>query len=131
LALVVACLVVLAFVAACYALRLVAVARRIVETARQSVKTMRDPAVDDEAKEKAAQQAAIALFGGFLSITLRSLVAVLASAAVVYAADLVGFVPAPVAIDLLASWEFIVATTAVLTAAYVVVARMFPVASQR
>jgi hypothetical protein len=130
LALVVACLVVLAFIAACYALRIVAVARRIVATARQSMRTMRDPALDDEIKEKAAQRAAIVLFGGFLSITFRSLVAVLASSAVIYAADLAGFVPAPVAIDLLGSWEFIVATTVMLTAAYLVT-RVFPVASQR
>ena len=131
MALVVACLVVLAFLGACYALRIVTVARRVLMTARQSMTAMRDPALDDEAKEKTAQQAAVALFGGFLSITLRSLIALLASAAVIYAADLTGLVPAPVAVDLLASWEFIIATTVVLMAGYLIAVRMFPVASQR
>jgi hypothetical protein len=129
LALVVACLVVLAFLAACYALRLVEAARQVLATARRSMAAMRDPELDDEVKEKTAQRAAIALFGGFVSITLRSLVALLASATVIYAADLSGIVRAAVAIDVLGSWEFIVATTVGLTAAYLVVTRLFPAAS--
>ena len=131
LPLVVACLVVLAFMVACYALRIIAVARRVLRVARQSLATIRDPALDDEAKEKAAQRGAVALFGGFLSITLRSLVAVLASSAVLIAADLTGVVPAAATIDVLGSWEFIAATTVALTAGYVVGVRIFPVASQR
>jgi hypothetical protein len=131
LALVVACLVVLAFMVACYALRIVPVARRLLVVAGQSIATMRDPTLDDDTKERAARQAAVALFRAFLSITLRSLIAVLASATVIYAADLSGLVPATVAIDLLESWEFIIATTVALTAAYFVLARRFPSESQR
>jgi hypothetical protein len=131
LALVVACLVVLAFVGACHALKIFAVSRRVLATAHQAMTAIRDPALDDMAKEKAAQQAAIGLFSGFLSLTFRALIAVLASAAVIYAADITGVVPASVAIDRLESWEFIVATTAAMIAAYLIVVRIFPVASRR
>jgi hypothetical protein len=93
--------------------------------ARRGITAMRDPTLDDQAKEKVAQRAALGLFGGFLSITLRSLIAVLASAAVVYAADLMEFVPASAALDRLASCEFILATTALLTAAYGILERKF------
>lgn len=124
MALVVACLVVLAFLGACHALKIIAVARRTLATAREAARLMRDPALDDMTKEKAARQAAIGLFGGFLSITFRALIAVSISAAVLYAADVMRVVPAPVAIDRLESWEFIVATTLAMAAGYLVVARM-------
>jgi hypothetical protein len=131
LALVVACLAVLAFIVTCHVLKIVTVARRVLTTAHRGMTAMRDPALNDDAKEQAARQAAVGLFSGFLSITLRSIIAVLASAAVIYGADLMGLVPASAAIDRLASWEFIIATTVVLTAGYVIVVRAFPVASQR
>jgi hypothetical protein len=131
LTLLVACLVVLAFVAVCHALKVVTVARQVVATARRGMEAIRDPALDDEAKEKAAQRAAVGLFHVFLSITLRSLIALLASAAVVYAADAAGLVPAPATMARLASWEFIIATTIVLTAGYFAIVRAFPEASRR
>jgi hypothetical protein len=131
LALVIACFVVVVFIAAFHALKIVTVARQALMTAHEGMTAMRDPALDDEAREKAARQAATRLFGGFLSITLRSLIAVLASVTVIYVADLIGLVPAPVAIARLESWDFIVAATAVVSAGYLVVGRMFRLASQR
>ena len=55
----------------------------------------------------------------------------LASAAVVYTADLMNLVRAPATIARLASWDFIIATTVALAAGYVAVVRARPEASQR
>jgi hypothetical protein len=131
LALVVACLAVLGFIVACHVLKIVTVARGVLTTAHHGMSAMRDPAIDDDAKERAARQAAVDLFSGFFSITFRSIIALLASATVVYGADLMGLVPASAAIDRLGSWEFIVATTVVLTAGYLIVIRASPAGSQR
>jgi hypothetical protein len=128
--LIIACLVVLAFIVVCHAMRIVTVTRQALGTARGGMAAMRDPALDDEAKERAAKRAAIGLFGGFFSITLRSLVAVLASAAAIYAADITGLAPAPGTIALLASWEFLSATALVLPAAYLMVGRLLEASSR-
>jgi hypothetical protein len=125
LTLVVACLAVFAFIAACFALKIVSVARRVMAAAHRGMTAMRDPTLNDGAKEQVARQAAVVLFGGFLSLTLRSLFAVSASAAVVYAADLMDLVPASAAIARLASWDFILATTVAVTAGYIIVVRAF------
>jgi hypothetical protein len=110
-----ASLVCLVFLLACIALRLVPVAGAIVDTAGKAMATMRDPALDDDAKEQAARSAAIGLFGGFLSIVWRTAAAALASLVVLYGGDWLGLFDADAVMTTLASWEFIIATTVIVT----------------
>jgi hypothetical protein len=74
-------------------------ALRVLESARQAMTAIRDSTLPDRAKEKAARQAAMPLFSDFISMAMRSLIAMLASATVIFAADRLRLVPAPVAID--------------------------------
>lgn len=118
-----ASLVVVVFIVVCIALRLVPVAKGINATAAAALGAMRDAALDDDAKEMAARRAAISLLAAFLSIVWRTVVAVLASLAVIYAADAIGIVAADMVMRRLESWEFIVAATLVVTALYLLLAR--------
>lgn len=118
-----ASLVVVVFIVVCVVLRLVPVAKEISATAAAALGAMRDQDLDDDAKEAAARRAAISLFGGFLSIIWRTAVAVLASFAVIYAADAVGIVPARSVTRRLESWEFVVGATVIVTSLYLLVVR--------
>lgn len=118
-----ASLVCIVFLLACIALRLVPVAGDIVRTAGGALATMRNPALDDDAKEQAARSAAIGLFGGFLSIVWRTAAAVAASLVVLYAGDWLGIFDADAVMTTLASWEFIVGTTVVITVLWIAFSR--------
>lgn len=121
--LIAASLVCVVFLLACIALRLVPVAANIVNAAGKALATMRDPALDDDAKEQAARSAAISLFGGFLSIVWRTAAAVAASFVVLYAGDWLGIFDTDAVMTTLASWEFIVATTVIITVAWIAFSR--------
>lgn len=114
-----ASLVVVAFLVVCLALRIVEVARRINRTAGGALAAMRDPALDDDAKERAARAAAIGLLGGFWAIVWRALLALAASAALVLIADRLSLAPADAVMRRLESWPFIITATVVLTLLYV------------
>jgi hypothetical protein len=111
------------FLLACIALRLVSVAGAIIDTAGKALAAMRDEALDDDAKERVARSAAISLFGGFLSVVWRTAAAVLTSLAVLYGGEWLGLFDADAAITTLASWEFIVATTVVITVLWIAYSR--------
>lgn len=118
-----ASLVCLVFLLACIALRLVPVAGAIVDTAGKAMATMRDRTLDDDAKEQAARSAAIGLFGGFLSIVWRTAAAVGASMALLYGGDWLGIFDADAAMTTLVSWEFIIATTILITIIWIAFSR--------
>ncbi|MEZ5863115.1 MAG: hypothetical protein R3D25_03225 [Geminicoccaceae bacterium] len=118
-----ACIVCIVFLLACIALRLVPVASAIVATSGKALATMRDPTLDDDAKEQAARSAAIGLFGGFLSIVWRTAAAVAASLAVLYGGDWLGIFNVDAVMAMLASWEFIIATTVVITILWIAFSR--------
>jgi len=123
LSLLVASAVVVVFLVVCLALRIVDVARAVNRTAAAAFAGMRDPALDDDAKERAARTAALALFKAFLAILWRGGVALVASIALLEGADLAGLAPAAAVMRQLESWPFIMGATVVLTALYAVVAR--------
>ena len=118
-AVIVASLVVVAFLLVCVGLRIVDVAAQSWRTAQEGLATVRDPDLDDDAKEKAAQSAAIALFRAFFAVLWRALVATLVSGALIFAADALQLAAADQVMATLESWKFIVVASVILTALWI------------
>lgn len=114
------------FLAAFWLLRVVPVASKALATVHQAAADLRDPALDDEAREKAARQGALFLFGSFASILWRSLAALAAALVPIYAGDFLGLASGEAVFAFLARWEVIVAATAVICAGFYVKGRLWP-----
>ena len=96
--------------------RVVPVSVAAIATAKRALGVIRDPSLDDEAREKAAQRASIQLFGAFASILLRSLLAVAAAFVPIYLADALGLAETEHVLTFLARWEVIVGASVVICA---------------
>lgn len=105
-----ALLIVVGFGAILHALKLVDKAREVVELARRSVSDLRNPELDDEAKEAAMRGYAKRLFGLFLILTLGSAVAVLIPVGVVYLLDVANLVSFTAVLETTVTWQFIAGT---------------------
>ena len=116
----VAILAIAVFMVALLKLRIVAKSKDAISTSRKVTHALRDPGLNDDYKEEIVQQAAIALLGNFASITLRGAAALGLSYLVLVAAEYAGIARQDDVIDLLSSWEAIVLTTVILTAAWFV-----------
>jgi hypothetical protein len=117
---VVASLAVAVFMLAFVLLRIVNVAMNALDTTRGVIKTLSSPDLDDSHREAAMQAASLSLLGSFVSITLRGVVALLMSFLVIYLADVMRIAGKQDVIELLSSTEAIVATTVILTAAWLI-----------
>ncbi len=115
-----------AFLGAFVALRLVPVALAATHTAQSAMAAMRDPALDDLAREKAMQQASVSLFKAFGSILIRFVLTLIAAAIPVYGADLLGLVSADAVIGWLSRWDVIIGLSVIMIAAWVLKARLWP-----
>ena len=87
---------------------------------------MRDPGLDEEAREKAVQAAALKLFGAFGSILIRSALALIAAAVPILAADAAGIAAEPAVTGFLSRWEVILALTVIITLGWVLARRAWP-----
>ena len=105
--------------------RVVGAAKTAIATTRGALKTMRDPEMDELAREKAVQGAAIKLVLGAGSILLRSLLALAAAFLPILAADWAGLVPQAAMLDFLARWDVILIATVVVTVGYIAGARVW------
>jgi len=105
---------VLLFLVAFQLVRIVPAARRAIAIAQGALGAMRDPALNDDAREKAVQRASIALFGAFGSILLRSLLALAAAVAPIWLADQVGWAQTESVVDLLSRWDIIVGASVLI-----------------
>lgn len=101
-------------------LKVVAVAQAAIGESREAASVMRDPAVDEDLKERRLQKASVALFGKLLSMILRTLVCVALSFIPLLLADSMGWAAEAEVIPLFYSWEVITATVI----AFVVVWRL-------
>lgn len=88
--------------------------------ARGALGAMRDPGLDDAAREKAVQRASLRLMGTFFSILLRGAVAVGASLLPILLADVTGFAARDQVIDFLSRWDVIVIASIVIVLGYLV-----------
>ena len=108
------------FVIALWMFGIIAVAAKAVEVSRASAKTIRDPALSDEDKERRLQRASLALLGGFCSISARAAAAVGVSLVPMLAFDLAGLATFWNVADFLATWEAIIVISVVLTLVFLV-----------
>lgn len=115
----VAILAIAVFMVAFLLLRIVAVAKDAIATSRDVTRTLRDSGLTDDHKEQIVQKASVSLLVNFASITLRGAAALGLSYLVLMAADFADIARQDDVIDLLSSWEAIVITSVVLTAAWI------------
>jgi hypothetical protein len=94
-------------------------------TARGSLATLRDPRLDDTAREQAVQAASLRLFGAFFSILLRTALVLLAAALPLGLAGLAGLAAPEAVVAFLLRWDVIALTTLAMLAGYVVWRRLW------
>jgi hypothetical protein len=105
---------VLAFLAAFQLLRIVPAAQAAIVTSRQTMAVMNDATLDERAKETAVQRAALSLMKGFLSLVLRSALALVAAWLPIELADLAGLVPAEATMAFLMRLDVIAVTSVIV-----------------
>lgn len=99
-------------------LRVPARAADVVTRSRQALQTMRDRALDDDAKEAAIQGHAKAMFGQFLMITIAAAAALTAPLGVVGALHAAALVDFDEVIERTMSWPVLVGATVLGLAAW-------------
>lgn len=115
---------VLAFLLAFEALGIVAKARDTIATSRQAAAVMGDGSLDDDAKEKAVQQAAGRLMLGFLGLALRIVLILAAAYVPIFVADAAGWLPESEALAFMLRPDVILGTTVLVIAAIWLAARI-------
>ena len=108
------------FLIALWLLRLVPVASGAIATAQGAMAAMRDPALDDAAREKAVQAASLRLMGSFASIVVRGALSLGVSLLPIWLADVTGLASGAAVIDFLSRWDVIIIASVVIVAGYVV-----------
>jgi hypothetical protein len=88
-----------------------------VSTARGAMATLLDPALTDDDKERAARATSLRMFGHAASITLRLAIALLVPLAFLAALVIARILNATALIDTLESWQMILTSMIVVTAA--------------
>ncbi len=96
----------------------VPVAKTALVTVRAATVTMRDPALDDLAREQAVQAAALRLIVATGSLIVRSAVALVAACIPILAADWAGIAPMAVTIAFLERWEVILVAALATTVVF-------------
>lgn len=107
-------ILVLGFIFLLKAFGLPEMARGVFASSKDSVSIIRNPDMDDDAKEVALQQKAKTLFWLFILLTLGCAAALLLPAGVVWLLDAIGLMSFDQVIAFTLSWEFILATTVLL-----------------
>ena len=108
-----------AFVLAFWATAIARVATDALATAQGALAALRDPSLDDAAREKAVQQASLRLMGAFASLLLRGAAVVGAAALPIWLGSLAGLAESGEVLRYLSSWPTILVSSLALTAAFV------------
>ena len=87
---------------------------------------MRDPHLDEMARERTIQAAAIRLIVASGSLILRNLLALGAAFIPILAADWLGIVPQGAVLAFMGRWDVILIATVVVTLGFVVGVRVWP-----
>ena len=98
----------------------------VLSTTRNATAIMRDPALDDMAREKAMQRASLKLIADFGSILLRSAISLAVSFAPIWLADVTGLASSRAVMDFLSRIDVIVVASIVMVAGYALRVRMWP-----
>lgn len=105
---------------------IVAVARRSIETARTAMQVTRDPTLDELAREKAVQSAALKMIGFAASLIGRSLLALAGAAVPIFAADWLGLMPVADTLAFMERWDVILIASLIVIASYIAIRRLWP-----
>lgn len=116
--------VVLGFAATIEALDLPSRAREVGRRGRECLGVLRDPSLDDAAKEERLQRHALRLFGLFGILAGGSLLALGLPLGAVWGLDLVGWASFPDVLDVLERVDFLAAVTVAGLVGYVVLRRV-------
>ena len=114
---------VLVFVGLLRALRAADAGAEALRTARGAVATLSAAGLSDVQKEAAARAAAARLFRSFVVIAAIGILALAAPAALVWVGSAVGLYPLAGAIELAASWPFLLGSSLVAVAAWLALER--------
>jgi hypothetical protein len=106
------------FALALWGLGIVRAGAGVLAVARGAVAALRDPKLDDAAREAAVQRASLQLFGAFFSILARSALALLLSFAPIWLADTAGVVTSEAVLVYLSRWDIILVVSIVMLAGY-------------
>jgi len=113
------------FLVAFYLLGIVPAARRALGTTQSAMATMRDPAMDELARERAVQSAALGLIGLSVSLLLRSLAALAAAAVPILLFDLLGLAPWQATTAFLGRVDVIVVSSVVIVVGWLLAVRLW------
>ncbi|MEP2503187.1 MAG: hypothetical protein ABJH85_00450 [Paracoccaceae bacterium] len=91
-----------------------------------AVGALKDPSLDDYAREKAAQSAGLQLIRSAVSILLRCAAAFLLASLPFLATDFLGIIPQDQALAFLARWDVIAYTTVGTIVIWFVGSRVWP-----
>lgn len=116
---------ILLFVVVFWKAGVVPAAQKAITTASHAGKVMSSKELDDDTKEKEVQKAAIGLLGSVVSITVRSVIALVAAAIPIYGAEAAGLASSETVIDFLSRWDVIIVVSVVMIAGYVVGRRLW------
>lgn len=94
------------------------VGRRVIDVSQGAAAVLRDPAADDQAKEKAAQQASVKLLLALLEILGRGGLTAILSFLPILLVDWLGWAPMDTVTDFMARWDVIIVITVVMTAGW-------------
>ena len=119
-------LAVAAFVAALYALRVIEVARGAMGVMTGAMGAMRDPGLDDDAREAAVQAASLKLFGRFGQILWRLAATLGLSYLPILLADVTGLAEGTAVMDWLLRLDVILLLSALMIAAWFLATRPWP-----
>ncbi len=106
------------FALALWGLGILRAGAEVFAVARGAVAALRDPGLDDAAREAAVQRASLRLFGAFFSILARSALALLLSFAPIWLAETAGVVTSDAVMVYLSRWDIIVVVSIVMLAGY-------------
>lgn len=107
-------LTIILFVAVFMLAGLIPAARRALQAAQQAVQVMRDPALDDLAREKAVQSAAVQVSRITLLLIVKVAVLLAVTALPALAADLAGLAPWTDTVGFLSRWDVLLGATIIV-----------------
>lgn len=113
-----ACLVVAGFVVLAHFVGLIPRTAEVVSRSKESIAVLKDPQLDDDAKEQFMQRNAVALFKLLALLLLGSAIALLAPFAVIWLAEKVGLLSLDSTMEMLLRWDFLLGATVVGFAAF-------------
>ena len=102
---------VVGFVALVRVFGLVRKCGHVFDLVRSSLAVLRDPSLDDDAKEGAMQRHAVRLFSLFVALTLGAALALALPAGVIWMLDVLRLVSLRAVIEVTLSWQFLLGTT--------------------